>query len=101
MSTHQHIRFSVKKEAIEDVKKLIKNYANHVSKYAKEHDEEWTWSKYQSKDSPTEFVSVISHQDAAAERRHIATDETRIFAKNLYKHVTHSEQVTYELVASG
>ena len=101
MSTHQHIRFSVKKGAIDDVKNLIKNYANHVSMYANEHSEEWTWSTYHSIDFPTDFVSVISHKDAAAEHRHMATDETKAFAKNLYKHVTDSEQIAYELVASG
>jgi len=101
MTTYQQIRFSVKKDAIEDVTRLIAKYADYVARYAKEYDEEWTWSTYQSKDSPTKFVSVISHEDANAEQRHLATKETREFAEKLYQHVTDSEQIAYTLVARG
>ena len=101
MTTYQQIRFSVKSDAVDDVKKLIENYAGYVADYAKEHDEEWTWSTYQSKDTPTNFVSVISHQDADAEQRHIEADGTRKFAEKLYAHVTDNEQIAYQLVESS
>lgn len=101
MSTYNQIRFSVEKDAIEAVKKLIKNYADYVGKYAREHDEEWTWSTFQSTDEPTEFVSVISHEDANAETRHVEADGTREFAKNLYAHVTENEQIDYQLIAGS
>ena len=101
MSTHQQIRFSVKETAIDEVQKLIENYSRYVADYAESHDEKWTWSTYQRKDSPTDFVSVISHEDAEAEKRHMATGETKAFAKDLYAHVTDDEQIALEQVASS
>jgi len=101
MSTYKQIRFSVENDAIDTVKKFIKNYADYVGNYAKQHNEEWTWSTFQSTNEPTEFVSVISHENANAETRHMEADGTREFAKNLYAHVTDNEQIDYQLIASS
>lgn len=101
MSTYQQIQFSVKKEAVDDVKQLIRNYARYVADYAEKHGEEWSWSTYQSMKTPTDFVSVISHEDRDAELRHMDAEGTKQFAESLYVHVTANEQAVDDLVASS
>lgn len=82
MSTYQHIRFSVRNDAIDQVQHLIEDYAKYVANYAKDHGEEWTWTTYQAKDTPTDFVSVISHESTEADKRHHEEDGTSRFGKN-------------------
>lgn len=101
MAIHQQIRFSVEPAAIDDVKYLIESYAGYVSQYAEQHEEVWTWVTYQDTQTPTDFVSVISHEDPEAETRHRQAEGTKIFAENLYKHVTDNEVISYRKVASS
>ena len=101
MTTYQQIRFSVKKDVIDSVKNLIKNYAEYVGKYANDHDEEWSWSTFQSRDQPADFVSIIAHENADAETRHMEEEGTREFPENLYAYVTDNKQIAYRLIASS
>ena len=78
---HIFIIFKVKKDKIEEAKKLIKEFVPQI----KEHEPGTTNYKcFQEKSDETSFIHIITFKDEAAEEYHRRTEYAKNFVDKLY-----------------
>ncbi len=78
---HLFVSFKVKKENIEDAKRIITKFINHIK------DKEpgtISYHCYQEKSDETSFIHVMTFQNEEAEETHRHTNYVRRFINELY-----------------
>lgn len=98
MTVYKIARFEVDPGAVESVEEAMREFARFVGTEL----DDSTWTTYREKGGPNSYLSIITADDAAAERRHRDASGTKDFANRLYPNVIGDVVFTdYELVASS
>jgi hypothetical protein len=89
-------------DAIDEVERALRTYAEFIATYVDEHGPEWSWTTYRHADDPTTSCSVTWHADQASAARHQELDPTADFTRALYSHVVgDAEQIEFEIAAAS